>query len=96
MLHDGAVDGALLQQAEETALADALAAAVTKIDAALGAEDFVVAMAAMAGLRQPVDNFFAAVTVNADDAAQRGNRLRLLSRIRATMHKVADFSGIEG
>jgi glycyl-tRNA synthetase beta subunit len=25
-----------------------------------------------------------------------GNRLRLLSRIRATLHRVADFSQIEG
>ncbi len=96
IVHDGAVDAALLQQAEETALADALSAAVATIDAALGTEDFAIAMAAMAGLRQPIDNFFAAVTVNTDDAAQRGNRLRLLSRIRATLHKVADFSEIEG
>ncbi|NQV58259.1 MAG: glycine--tRNA ligase subunit beta, partial [Alphaproteobacteria bacterium] len=96
IVHDGAVDAALLQQAEETALAAALSAAVATIDAALGTEDFAIAMAAMAGLRQPIDNFFAAVTVNTDDAAQRGNRLRLLSRIRATLHKVADFSEIEG
>jgi glycyl-tRNA synthetase beta chain len=96
MAHDGAVDTALLQQAEETALAEALSGAMARIDTALGTEDFAVAMAAMAGLRQPVDDFFDAVTVNADDAAQRGNRLRLLSGIRATLHKVADFSEIEG
>ena len=39
---------------------------------------------------------FDAVTVNADDAALRGNRLRLLSHIRATLHKVADFGEVEG
>ena len=96
MVHGGAVEAGLLQQDEEVALADALSMALAKIDTALGVEDFAVAMAAMAGLRQPVDDFFDAVTVNADDAAQRGNRLRLLSRIRATMHMVADFSEIEG
>ncbi len=96
MRHDGAVETALLRQDEEAALAEALSRAVEKIDAALAAEDFAVAMAAMAGLRQPVDNFFDAVTVNSDDAAQRRNRLRLLSQIRATLHKVADFSEIEG
>ncbi|MDA1097481.1 MAG: glycine--tRNA ligase subunit beta [Proteobacteria bacterium] len=96
MVHDGAVDDSLLQQDEEVALAEALSSSVAKIDAALAAEDFAVAMAVMAGLRQPVDNFFDAVTVNTDDAAQRGNRLRLLSLIRATLHKVADFSEVEG
>ncbi len=94
--HDGAVDAGLLQQDQETALAEALAQAVEKIDGALNGEDFAGAMAAMAGLRQPVDQFFDAVTVNADDAALRGNRLRLLSQIRGTLHKVADFSEIEG
>jgi len=94
--HDGAVDARLLQQDQETALAQALAQAVEKIDGALSGEDFAGAMAAMAGLRQPVDQFFDAVTVNANDSALRGNRLRLLSQIRGTLHKVADFSEIEG
>ena len=46
--------------------------------------------------RQPADEFFDKVTVNADDPALRENRLRLLSRIRAVMNQVADFSQIEG
>ena len=53
-------------------------------------------MAALARLREPVDEFFDKVTVNDDDPAQRANRLRLLSRIRATLNTVADFSKIEG
>jgi glycyl-tRNA synthetase beta chain len=53
-------------------------------------------MAALATLRQPVDAFFDKVTVNTDEAALRENRLRLLSRIRAVMNQVADFSQIEG
>ena len=60
------------------------------------AEDYVGAMAALAGLRAPVDMFFDGVTVNADDAALRVNRLKLLSEIRETMNRVADFSQIEG
>lgn len=96
VVHDGAVDPALLQQDEESALAEALAAATVKIDAALAAEDFATAMAAMAGLRQPIDHFFNEVTVNSEDPVQRGNRLRLLSQIRATLRKVAEFSQIEG
>ena len=94
--HDGAVDPALLQHDEETTLAEELASATVKIDATLAAEDFAAAMAAMAGLRRPIDDFFNEVTVNSEDPAQRGNRLRLLSRIRATLRKVAEFSEIEG
>jgi glycyl-tRNA synthetase beta chain len=59
-------------------------------------EKFADAMAALARLRRPVDEFFNKVTVNTDDAKLRENRLRLLSRIRATMNQVADFSLIEG
>ena len=53
-------------------------------------------MAALARLRQPVDEFFEKVTVNTDEPELRENRLRLLSRIRDTMNQVADFSQIEG
>ncbi|MBV8591916.1 MAG: glycine--tRNA ligase subunit beta, partial [Acetobacteraceae bacterium] len=59
-------------------------------------EDFSRAMTALASLRQPVDAFFDKVTVNTDDTKLRENRLRLLSAIRATMNRVADFSQIEG
>jgi glycyl-tRNA synthetase beta chain len=36
------------------------------------------------------------VTVNDNEPAVRANRLRLLNRIRAAVHTVADFSRIEG
>ena len=47
-------------------------------------------------LRGPVDAFFEAVKVNADDKQVRENRLNLLASLRATLHQVADFSKIEG
>ena len=53
-------------------------------------------MASLAQLRAPVDAFFDKVTVNTEDADLRANRLRLLSEIRATLNRVADFSRIEG
>jgi len=34
--------------------------------------------------------------VNDDDPKVRKNRLELLSRLRSTLHAVADFSKIEG
>ncbi len=50
----------------------------------------------LAVLRAPMDAFFDKVTVNDPDPALRRNRLRLLSRIRDTMNRFADFSLIEG
>jgi len=90
------VDSALLSAAEERALFDALDAATEAADRALGEEDFGAAMSALAGARQPVDRFFDNVTVNAEQPELRANRLRLLSRIGATLDRVADFSKIEG
>ncbi|HKD23976.1 MAG TPA: hypothetical protein VKB71_18295, partial [Rhizomicrobium sp.] len=59
-------------------------------------ERFTEAMTVMARLRGPVDAFFDKVTVNAPEASLRENRLLLLSRLRASLHEVADFSKIEG
>lgn len=80
----------------EQALVDALNAAEPKADAAIAAEDFTAAMAALASLRAPIDAFFEGVTVNDADAGKRASRLALLDRFRAAVHKVADFSRIEG
>jgi glycyl-tRNA synthetase beta chain len=80
----------------EAALAGALDAAEPAVDAAIVAEDFAAAMAALAALRAPIDAFFDSVTVNDPDSAKRHARLTQLTRIRAAMHKVADFSRIEG
>ncbi|MEX0810324.1 MAG: glycine--tRNA ligase subunit beta [Dongiaceae bacterium] len=94
--YDTAVDPAKLGAAEEKALHAALLSVEGKASAAIGREDFAAAMAAMATLRRPVDAFFDKVTVNAEDADLRGNRLRLLAQIRATLDRVAEFSRIEG
>ena len=93
--YDGAPDPDLFSQAEETALAAAIDDVEGKAEQATAAEDFEAAMTALAQLRHPVDAFFDAVTVNADDKAVRENRLKLLSRIRTATLKVADLSRIE-
>ena len=92
----GDVDPDALAQEEERALWSVLADAGGKADAAVAAEDFAGAMAALATLRVPVDAFFDRVTVNADDPALRRNRLAMLERIVATMDRVADFRKVEG
>ena len=93
----GVPDAALMEQAEEKAVAAALAEAEGLVKPALLREDFAGAMQAFAGLRGPLDAFFDKVTVNvAEKPELRLNRLKLLNQIRATMDSVADFSRIEG
>ena len=94
--HEGAPDPRLFAQEEEQVLGTRLAEAERASAVALGEEAFADAMAALARLRGPVDEFFSKVTVNCDEAALRVNRLRLLTRIRDTLNAVADFSLIEG
>ena len=83
-------------ETEEAALIAALDAAEPKAAAAIEAEDFEGAMAALATLRAPIDAFFDKVTVNDADADKREARLALLARMRAAVHRVADFSKIDG
>jgi glycyl-tRNA synthetase beta chain len=94
--YDGLVRGGLLREPEELALARNLDLATGGVERALAQEEFDAGMGHLATLRHPVDEFFDKVTVNANDPEIRANRLRLLSRIRATMNQVADFSQIEG
>jgi glycyl-tRNA synthetase beta chain len=95
-VYDAAADPALLRQAEERALVERLDEVSVRAETLLASEEFETAMTELAGLRRPVDDFFDKVTVNCDEPALRENRLRLLSAIRATMNRVADFSQIEG
>ena len=80
----------------EKALFAALDEADKKIQPAMAAQDFAAAMAAMATLRGPIDEFFEAVKINADSALVRRNRLNLLSRIRTTCLSVVDLTKVEG
>jgi glycyl-tRNA synthetase beta chain len=80
----------------EKALMDALSTAGPTAAAAVAAEDFAAAMAALALLRAPIDAFFENVTVNDPDPVRRAARLGLLARFRDAVHGVADFSKIEG
>jgi glycyl-tRNA synthetase beta chain len=94
--YNGEVDPLLLCQVQEQALAEQLAEVGGRAGTFLEREEFQDAMSELARLRRPVDDFFDKVTVNCEDTALRDNRLRLLSRIRATLNRVADFSQIEG
>ena len=81
---------------EEKALFAALDRAERAIAAAVKDEDFGAVMAAMAGLRAPIDAFFEAVQINTDKEIVRRNRLNLLNRIRVICLQAADLTRIEG
>ena len=93
--HAGPADPSALAADEERTLARAAGDVALRIDEMLGGEDDAGAMAALAELRPPLDAFFDKVTVNAPQPELRRNRLRLLSSVRSTMDRVADFSKIE-
>ena len=89
-------DPKLAADPTEAALFKALDQAETKITPAMANEDFETAMQAMASLRAPIDAFFDAVQINADNSILRRNRLNLLHRIRTICLSVADLTKIEG
>jgi glycyl-tRNA synthetase beta chain len=74
----------------------ALDTATARIAPALEAEDFVAAMGHMAALRAPIDAFFEAVQVNAENQVLRRNRLNLLHQIVETCGQVADLGKLAG
>ncbi|MBP2151217.1 glycine--tRNA ligase subunit beta [Xanthobacter flavus] len=92
----GPTVAALLKEPAEEHLAAAIDDVKARVSKAVAAEDFAAAMTALSDLRQPVDAFFDAVTVNDADPALRENRLKLLDEIRAATRGIADFDRIEG
>ncbi len=88
----GPADEALLQEDQEAALHRRL----TEVAAAAGpkfeAGDYEAALADCAALKGPVDAFFDAVMVNAEDDSLRKNRHALLSELHALMNRVADLA----
>jgi glycyl-tRNA synthetase beta chain len=86
------VNAALLQEAAEQALHQALGEIAPQANAAFDRGDYTASLQALAALRSPVDAFFDGVMVNADDLALRANRLALLAQLHAAMNRVADLS----
>jgi glycyl-tRNA synthetase beta chain len=102
--YDEPVDAGCFRQPQEEALYQRLSGMRSTLESFLRQEAFGRVMERLATLRAAVDEFFDKVTVNTDEkvivdgreVSVRENRLRLLSRIRAVMNQVADFSQIEG
>jgi len=87
-----AVNPALLQEAAEKALFDAMQLTVPSANDRFDAGDHTGSLQALAALRTPVDAFFDGVMVNADDPALKANRLGLLRDLHEAMNRVADLS----
>jgi glycyl-tRNA synthetase beta chain len=90
------VDPALLTEPGEIALASALSRVAPAADQAFQRGDFTASLLALAALRGPVDAFFDAVMVNAQDVAVRANRLALLAALHGSMNQVADLAKLSG
>ena len=87
-----AVDPALLLEPAERNLHAALRAANPLSEAAFDRRDYTASLCALAALKTPVDAFFDAVMVNAEDPRLRANRLALLAQLHQAMNRVADLS----
>ena len=92
----GAVDPSLFSFAEEGVLNKAVEKAAAEHGQHLQRRDYQQALRALAELRAPVDAYFGAVMVMADDPAVRNNRLAQLRRLQQLFLDVADLSCLTG
>ena len=86
------VSEVLLLEAAEIALYAAMKEVVPKADAQFDAGDYTASLQSLAALRAPVDAFFDAVMVNAEQLDLRLNRLGLLAKLHNAMNRIADLS----
>ncbi|TVQ98011.1 MAG: glycine--tRNA ligase subunit beta [Deltaproteobacteria bacterium] len=89
------LDEALFEVQAEHDLARALDVAADRANAAFAARDHATAAQALIALKAPIDAFFDAVLVNAEDEALRRNRLALLRMVRTLFLRLADISLIQ-
>jgi len=86
------VSSHLLTDAAEIDLAAQLDSLSEKVTPLFNKGDYESALASLATLQKPVDQFFDDVMVMVDDEAVKTNRLILLNQLRALFLKVADIS----
>jgi glycyl-tRNA synthetase beta chain len=88
------VDPGLFEADEERRLHSAVAGITAAHHDGLANRDYQRVLEGLADLKEPVDAFFDAVMVIADDLDQRRNRLSLLRQLRQLFLDVADLSCI--
>lgn len=82
----------LTEDAAERALFDRIRELDSETRSLLKERDYEAALARLAGLAGPLDDFFDAVMVMSDDERLRDNRIALLGRARALFLQIADLS----
>ncbi|WP_313087094.1 glycine--tRNA ligase subunit beta [Pseudomonas sp.] len=88
------VEPRYFDNATEFSLYSALQQAEQAVQPLSAARQYREALERLAHLRGPVDAFFEAVLVNAEDASVRANRYALLARLRGLFLGVADISAL--
>jgi glycyl-tRNA synthetase beta chain len=86
------VDSNLFVHEAEYALHEAVGRVASTLRPLLADRNYQNALDELAQLRGPVDAFFDGIMVNAEDPAERLNRLRLLGGLRALFTQVADLA----
>ncbi|WP_341521938.1 glycine--tRNA ligase subunit beta [Pseudomonas sp. G.S.17] len=86
------VEPKYFDNAHEFSLYSAIQQADQAVAPMAAARQYSETLARLAALREPVDAFFEAVVVNAEDASVRANRYALLARLRGLFLGVADIS----
>lgn len=89
------LDPALFETSAEISLLAAINSLDKEVAPFLKTGDYAAVLTRLAALRIPVDGFFEKVMVLAEDPAQRGNRLALLSRLQNMFLQIADLSRIQ-
>ena len=90
--HIGAIDVALCVETAEQVLAQSVLSLAKEVQPLIAQGEYTAVLDKLAGLRQPVDNFFDNVMVNAEDAKLRQNRLAILNTLQGLFLQVADIS----
>ena len=88
----GTIDVALCVEPAEQVLAQSVLSLAKEVQPLIAQGEYTAVLDKLAGLRQPVDNFFDNVMVNAEDAKLRQNRLAILNTLQGLFLQVADIS----
>jgi glycyl-tRNA synthetase beta chain len=88
------VEASLFQETAESSLHQMVESSHEDYAAAMAAGNYGQALDVLVRMKGPIDDFFNAVMVNADDQAVRGNRLSLLKEVDDLFTSFADFSQI--
>ena len=88
----GAIDVTLCVEPAEQVLAQSVLSLAKEVQPLIAQGEYTAVLDKLAGLRQPVDNFFDNVMVNAEDAKLRQNRLAILNTLQGLFLQVADIS----